>query len=69
MGANVRMVKVGQNVTTDKGTNFVPAGAVVDCPAGSAMETAYGGAGNLQALTTAQLYSLALGSDQRATSN
>ncbi len=53
MAANGRMVKTNITVTWDGVTFNVPAGTVVDIPAGSSLETAYG-TSNLVALTAAQ---------------
>lgn len=50
MALNPRLVNTDTDVTWDGGTFNVPAGTVVDIPAGSALETAYGGAGNLTSL-------------------
>jgi hypothetical protein len=48
------MVKTNITVTWDGGIFPVTAGTVVDIPAGSSLETAYG-AGNLVSLTSQQL--------------
>jgi hypothetical protein len=47
MAANPRIVASDIYVTWDGGTNFVPKGSIVDIPAGSTLEAAYGGSGNL----------------------
>ena len=51
MAINPRMVNTDTIVTWDGGTFNVPAGTVVDSPPGSALETAYGGMGNLTDLS------------------
>jgi hypothetical protein len=47
MAANPRIVATDTNVAWDGGTFRVAKGTIVDIPAGSSLETAYGGAGNL----------------------
>jgi hypothetical protein len=47
MAANPRVVATDITVNWDGGTTFVRRGTVVDIPAGSALETAYGGPSNL----------------------
>lgn len=54
MAANGRMVVRNIDVTWDGGVFHVKAGTIVDIPAGSALETAYGTT-NLVALTAAQI--------------
>ena len=54
MAANPRMVKTNIQVTWDSAVFNVTAGTIVDIPAGSSLETAYG-AGNLVSLTSQQL--------------
>ena len=49
MAANPRMVNKDIDVTWDGGVTHVLAGTIVDIPAGSTLETAYGSA-NLSAL-------------------
>jgi hypothetical protein len=53
MAANGRMVVRDIDVAWDGGTFHVSGGTIVDIPAGSALETAYG-AGNLVSLSVAQ---------------
>jgi len=56
MSANPRRVRATLAVTWPPGASVptrVRAGTVLDCPAGSALENAYGGAGNLEILTAA----------------
>jgi hypothetical protein len=53
MAANGRMVSKDIDVTWDGGVFHVNAGTIVDIPAGSALETAYG-TGNLVSLTSTQ---------------
>ena len=55
MALNPRMVNTDTPVTWDGGTILVPAGTIVDIPAGSALETAYGGASNLTSLSGQQV--------------
>lgn len=50
MAANPRIVQSDTIVAWDGGSVFVAKGTIVDIPAGSALETAYGGSGNLQPL-------------------
>jgi hypothetical protein len=50
MAANPRMLSVDTTITWDGVQTFVPKGTIVDVPAGSALETAYG-LGNLVALS------------------
>ena len=42
MAANPRMLAVDTTVVWDGVSTFVPKGTIVDVPAGSALETAYG---------------------------
>lgn len=56
MAANPRMLTTDVTVSWDGGTTKVLRGTIVDIPAGSALETAYG-ASNLVALNGQQLYS------------
>ena len=61
MALNPRMVNTDTTVTWDSGTVRVPAGTIVDIPAGSALETAYGGAGNLTTLSAQQALNVSSG--------
>lgn len=61
MAANPRMVNTDTTVTWDGGTFRVLAGQIVDIPAGSALETAYGGASNLTNLSAQQALNTASG--------
>jgi hypothetical protein len=47
-----RAVLADVTIDRDGGQTFVKAGTVLDCPPGSELETAYGGASNLSAVTT-----------------
>jgi hypothetical protein len=47
MAANPRIVATTTFVTWDGGVTRVAQGTIVDIPAGSTLETAYGGTGNL----------------------
>lgn len=47
MAANPRVVVSDVTVTWDGGSNLIKRGTIVDIPAGSALEAAYGGSGNL----------------------
>ncbi len=70
MASNPRILATDTTVTSDgASTRFLKKGTMVDCPAGSPMETAYGGAGNLVNLSAAQAYSVGMGADQMATGN
>lgn len=51
MALNPRRVNTNTTVTWDGVTFQVLRGTIVDCPPGSALETAYGGAGNLTSLS------------------
>lgn len=61
MAANPRMVNTDTSVTWDGGVTLVPAGTIVDIPAGSALETAYGGSSNLTSLSAQQVLGVADG--------
>jgi hypothetical protein len=61
MALNPRMVNTDTNVTWDGGTSRVKAGTVVDIANGSALETAYGGAGNLTTLSAQQALNVGYG--------
>lgn len=50
MAANPRIVATAINVAWDGGTTRVAQGTIVDIPAGSTLEAAYGGNGNLVAI-------------------
>jgi hypothetical protein len=50
MAANPRLVANDVTVVWDSVSTFVPRGTIVDIPAGSALETAYGGVSNLVSL-------------------
>lgn len=50
MAGHPRMVLTDVSVTWDGATEFVRHGSVVDVAAGGALETAYGGSGNLSAV-------------------
>lgn len=55
MALNPRMVNTDTPVIWDQATFLVPAGTIVDILPGSALETAYGGAGNLTSLSAQQV--------------
>lgn len=61
MALNPRRVNTDTTVSWDGGTFRVPRGTIIDCPPGSAMETAYGGAGNLTTLSTQDALNVASG--------
>lgn len=61
MALNPRMVNTDTPVTWDGGTFRVKAGTVVDIANGSALETAYGGAGNLTTLSAQQVLNVGSG--------
>jgi hypothetical protein len=50
MAGNPRIVLSDINVPWDGGMTFVRKGSIVDIPAGSSLETAYGGPSNLAPL-------------------
>jgi hypothetical protein len=50
MAANPRIVVSDVNVSWDGGTTTIPKGTIVDIPAGSALEAAYGGPSNLTSI-------------------
>jgi hypothetical protein len=50
MAANPRLLASDTTVTWDGVQVFFPKGTIIDVPAGSALETAYGGSGNLVSL-------------------
>jgi hypothetical protein len=52
MALNPRRVNTNTTVTWDGVTFQVVRGTIIDCAPGSALETAYGGAGNLTTLGT-----------------
>jgi hypothetical protein len=62
MALNPRMVIADTDVTWDRSTSHVLRGTIIDCPPGSSMETAYGGASNLQDLTGAAAAGISAGS-------
>ena len=63
MAANPRIVTNDIMLTWDNVTVFVPAGTIVDVPAGSALETAYG-LSNLSSMSGSQQSGDAQGGDQ-----
>lgn len=54
MAANPRVVINDVTVNWDGGTTLVTRGTIVDVPAGSALETAYGGPSNLASISASQ---------------
>ena len=54
MAANPRIVIADVNVTWDGAVTLVSKGTIVDIPAGSTLETAYGGNGNLASIGGSQ---------------
>jgi hypothetical protein len=54
MAANPRVLVADVLVTWDGGQTLVPKGTIVDIPAGSALETAYGGNSNLASIGGSQ---------------
>lgn len=63
MASNPRIVANDITITWDGVQTFVPAGTIVDIPAGSALETAYG-LSNLVSMTGAQQSGDAQGGEQ-----
>ena len=61
MASSPRMVINDVDVPYDGAVSHVLRGTVVDVPAGSPMETAYGGPSNLQSLSAQQQASIAAG--------
>ena len=54
MAANPRIVINDVNITWDGSVTLVPKGTIVDIPAGSSLEAAYGGVGNLASIGSSQ---------------
>ena len=61
MAANPRQVIAAADVNWDGGITHVLAGTIVDIPAGSALETAYGGTPNLLTLGAPQALAISNG--------
>lgn len=51
MSANPRIVQTDTVVVWDRGATLVRHGTIVDIPAGSELEAAYGGPGNLVSIS------------------
>lgn len=61
MALNPRRVNTDTTVTWDGGSFRVLRGTIIDCAPGSALETAYGGAGNLTTLSGADATAVSSG--------
>jgi hypothetical protein len=53
MAANPRILMSDTTIVWDGSTTVVPKGTIVDIPAGSSLEAAYGGVGNLAPISMA----------------